>query len=171
MRTRLIRLLKNSIHGFCNVACPCLIGNTGRVFRGATLSLLAAGFASIISMPAVMAADPAPPPPAAESVAILKQALAGIEGKEVLMATVTYPPGGATPAHRHDANTFVYVLEGSVVMQVAGGKPVTLTAGQTFYESPTDIHAVSRNASSTEPAKILAVLVKDVGKPATVPVK
>lgn len=133
-------------------------------------SLLAAVFASIVSMPAAKAADPAPQA-AAETIPVLKQALAGIEGKEVLMAVVTYPPGVGSAAHRHDANTFVYVLEGAVVMQVAGSEPVTLTAGQTFYESPTDIHAVSRNASSTQPAKILAVLVKDVGKPATVPVK
>jgi quercetin dioxygenase-like cupin family protein len=115
------------------------------------------------------AADPASPTqPAAP---LLKQALAGIPGKEVVMVTVTYAPGAGTPEHRHNANTFVYVLEGSVVMQVAGGKPVTLTAGQTFYESPTDIHSVSRNASATEPAKFLAILVKDIDKPATVPVK
>lgn len=112
------------------------------------------------------AADPAP-----VGALVLQQALAGIEGKEVQMVTVTYPPGTASAAHRHDANVFVYVLEGSVVMQVAGGKPMTLTAGQTFYESPTDIHSVSRNASDTQPAKILAVLVKDVGKPALVPVQ
>lgn len=112
------------------------------------------------------AAEPAP-----VVAPVLQHALAGIEGKEVQMVTVTYPPGTASAAHRHDANVFVYVLEGSVVMQVAGGKAMTLTAGQTFYESPTDIHSVSRNASDTQPAKILAVLVKDVGKPATVPVK
>ena len=78
-------------------------------------------------------------------------------------------PGVASAAHRHNANTFVYVLEGSVVMQVAGGPEVTLTAGQTFYESPSDIHTVSRNASDSKSAKILVLLVKDVGAPVTLP--
>jgi len=102
---------------------------------------------------------------------LLMQSLAGIEGKEVSMVTVTYPPGGASAAHRHNANVFVYVLEGSVVMQVAGAAPVTLSEGQTFYEAPTDVHSVSRNASDTKPAKILAILIKDKGAPATVPVQ
>lgn len=107
----------------------------------------------------------------AEAVAapLLSQQLAGIEGKEALMLTVAYPAGVASAAHRHNANTFVYVLEGSVVMQVKGGKEVTLTAGQTFYESPTDVHSVSRNASTTTPAKILVFMVKDKGAPPTVP--
>jgi quercetin dioxygenase-like cupin family protein len=96
------------------------------------------------------------------------QSLAGIEGKEVSMVTVTYPPGGASAPHRHNANVFVYVLEGSIVMQVAGSAPVTLSEGQTFYEAPTDVHSVSRNASDTKPAKILAILIKDKGAPATV---
>jgi quercetin dioxygenase-like cupin family protein len=102
---------------------------------------------------------------------LLTQPLAGIEGKEVSMVSVTYPPGGASAAHRHNADVFVYVLEGSVVMQVDGGEPVTLTAGQTFHESPADVHRVSKNASDTQPAKILAILVKDAGAPATVPVE
>ena len=135
--------------------------------RATVLTFITATAITLTSLPA-HAADPAPADPA---VPLLKQALAGIPGKEVLMVTVAYAPGAGTPPHRHDANTFVYVLEGSVVMQVAGGKPVTLTAGQTFYESPTDIHSVSRNASTTQPAKILAILVKDVDKPATLPVK
>lgn len=100
---------------------------------------------------------------------VLTKALAGIDGKEVSIAVVEYGPGVASSPHRHDANVFVYVLEGSVVMQVAGGEEVTLTAGQTFYESPDDIHTVSRNASDTEPAKILAFLVKNEGAPTTVP--
>jgi len=102
---------------------------------------------------------------------LLTQPLAGIEGKEVSMVSVTYPPGGASAAHRHNADVFVYVLEGSVVMQVDGAEPVTLAAGQTFHESPTDVHRVSRNASDTQPAKILAILVKNEGAPATVPVQ
>lgn len=121
---------------------------------------------------ATASANAADPKSSAETVTpVMQHALAGIEGKEVVMVTVTYPPGTASASHRHDANVFVYVLEGAVVMQVAGGEPVTLKAGQTFYESPNDVHAVSKNASDTQPAKILAVLVKEVGKPATVAVK
>ena len=87
------------------------------------------------------------------------------------MITVVYPPGSSDPVHRHYAHAFVYVLEGSVVMQVKGGKEVTLTPGQTFYEGPDDIHVVGRNASKTKPAKFLVVLVKDKGSPILVPVK
>jgi quercetin dioxygenase-like cupin family protein len=99
------------------------------------------------------------------------QPLTGIPGKEGMMVTVEYAPGATSAAHRHNAYTFVYVLEGSVVMQVNGGKEVTLGPGQTFYESPEDVHTVSRNASRTKPAKFLVFFVKDQGAPTTVPVK
>ena len=102
---------------------------------------------------------------------LMTQELKDIPGKEVLMITVEYPPGGADPVHRHDAHGFIYVLEGSVVMQVKGGKPVTLTPGQTFYEGTDDIHIVGRNASDTKPAKFLVFLVKKKGAPVLVPVK
>jgi quercetin dioxygenase-like cupin family protein len=92
-------------------------------------------------------------------------------GKEGLMITVVYPPGASDPIHRHNAHAFVYVLEGTVVMQVKGGKEVTLTPGQTFYEGPNDIHVVGRNASTTKPAKFLVFLVKDKGAPVVMPVK
>jgi quercetin dioxygenase-like cupin family protein len=92
-------------------------------------------------------------------------------GKELLMITVEHAPGGSSPIHRHDAHAMVYVLEGSVVMQVKGGKQVTLTPGQTFYEGPDDIHILDRNASSTQPAKFLVFLIKDKGAPPLVPVK
>ena len=92
-------------------------------------------------------------------------------GKEALMITVEYPPGGADPVHRHNAHAFVYVLEGTVVMQLKGGKEVTLTPGQTFYEGPDDVHTVGRNASKTKPAKFVVVLVKDKGAPALVPIE
>jgi len=92
-------------------------------------------------------------------------------GKEMLMITVEHAPGGSSPIHRHNAHAMVYVLEGSVVMQVKGGKEVTLTPGQTFYEGPNDIHIVDRNASKTQPAKFLVFLIKDKGAPALVPVK
>ena len=92
-------------------------------------------------------------------------------GKELLMITVEHVPGGSSPIHRHNAHAMVYVLEGSVVMQVKGGKEVTLTPGQTFYEGPNDIHVVDRNASKTQPAKFVVFLIKDKGAPALVPVK
>jgi quercetin dioxygenase-like cupin family protein len=92
-------------------------------------------------------------------------------GKEMLMITVEHAPGGSSPIHRHNAHAMVYVLEGSVVMQVKGGKQVTLTPGQTFYEGPDDVHVVDRNASSTKPAKFLVFLIKDKGAPALVPVE
>ena len=90
-------------------------------------------------------------------------------GKEVLMITVDYPPGSVDPIHRHNAHAFIYVLEGSIVMQVKGGKEVTLTPGQTFYEGPTDIHTVGRNASSTKPAKFVVFFVKDKGAQVVLP--
>ena len=92
-------------------------------------------------------------------------------GREVLMITVVHAPGGSDPIHRHNAHAIVYVLEGSLVMQVKGGEQVTLTPGQTFYEGPDDVHVVDRNASSTQPAKFLVVLIKDKGAPALVPVE
>ena len=106
----------------------------------------------------------------AEVTPLMTKELADIPGKEALMITVVYPPGGADPVHRHNAHGFIYVLEGSVVMQLKGGKPVTLTAGQTFYEGPDDIHVVGRSASSTKPAKLLVLLVKNKGAPVLVPV-
>jgi quercetin dioxygenase-like cupin family protein len=97
--------------------------------------------------------------------------LTGLAGKEGTMFTVEYAPGGSTAKHRHNAHTFVYVLEGSIVMQVEGGKEVTLGPGQTFYESPTDIHTVSKNASNSQPAKFVVFMVKDKDAPIVVPVQ
>jgi len=102
---------------------------------------------------------------------LLTKDLAGLAGKEATMLTVEYPPGASSTKHRHNANTFVYVLEGSVVMQVEGGKETTLGPGQTFYESPDDVHVVSKNASNSQPAKFLVFFVKDKGAPASAPVK
>ncbi len=98
---------------------------------------------------------------------LLTKELAGNPGKEVLMSTVTYPPGGASPPHRHDAQVFVYVLEGELIMQVQGGPKVTLKPGETFYEGPSDVHSVSANASQTAPAKFLVLIIKDKGAPTT----
>jgi len=100
---------------------------------------------------------------------LLSKDLTDFPGKEGLMITVEYPPGGSDPVHRHNAHAFVYVLEGSIVMQVRGGKEVTLTPGQTFYEAPSDVHVVGRNASQTKPAKFVVFLVKDKGAPVLVP--
>jgi len=102
---------------------------------------------------------------------LMSKDLKDFPGKEGLMITVEHAPGGSSPIHRHNAHAMVYVLEGSVVMQLKGGKQVTLTPGQTFYEGPDDIHVVDRNASSTQPAKFLVFLIKDKGAPALVPVK
>ncbi|HET6676025.1 MAG TPA: cupin domain-containing protein [Nitrospiraceae bacterium] len=108
---------------------------------------------------------------AADVTPLMSKDLPEMPGREVLMITVEKAPGGADPIHRHNAHGFIYVLEGSIVMQVEGGKEVTLTPGQTFYEGPNDVHAVGRNASSTKPVKFLVFLVKDKGAPVLVPVK
>ncbi len=108
---------------------------------------------------------------AQESVAtgLFQTDLPDIAGREAVVLEVVYPPGVASSSHRHNAHTFVYVLEGTVVMAVAGSEPQTLVAGQTFYESPDDIHTVSRNASDTEPAKILVFFIKMKDAPASEP--
>ena len=102
---------------------------------------------------------------------LISKDLVDIPGKEGLMITVQHPPGASDPVHRHNAHGFIYVLEGSIVMQVKGGKEVTLTPGRTFYEGPNDIHVVGRNASKTQPAKFVVFLVKDKGAPVLIPVK
>jgi quercetin dioxygenase-like cupin family protein len=109
-------------------------------------------------------------PKEAKVTQLFSKELTGFPGKEGLMITVEYPPGASDPIHRHNAHAFVYVLEGSIVMQVRGGKEVTLTPGQTFYEGPDDVHVIGRNASQTKPAKFLVFLVKDKGAPVLVPV-
>jgi quercetin dioxygenase-like cupin family protein len=100
---------------------------------------------------------------------VMTQKLPEYPGKEALVLNVEYPPGAADPVHRHDAHAFVYVLEGSIVMGVAGGKPITLTPGQTFHEGPNDLHTIGRNASNDKPAKFLVLLLKDIDKPALIP--
>jgi quercetin dioxygenase-like cupin family protein len=102
---------------------------------------------------------------------LMSKDLQDCPGKESVMLTVEYPPGSSDPIHRHNAHAFVYVLEGSIVMQVRGGKEVTLTPGQTFYEGPDDVHVVGRNASQTKPAKFVVFFVKNKGAPILVPAK
>ena len=111
-------------------------------------------------------------PSIAENVTpLLAKDLIGLAGKQGMMLTVEYEPGASSTKHRHDAHVFVYVLEGSVIMQVEGGKAVTLGPGETFYESPKDVHSVSKNASATKPAKFLVFIVKDKDKPPVLPAK
>src|SRR6476661_8576183 len=105
----------------------------------------------------------------AKVTSLMSKDLKDFPGKEGLTITVEHAPGGSSAVHRHNAHAFVYVLEGSVVMQLKGGKEVTLTQGQTFYEGPDDVHVVDRNASGTRPAKFLVLLIKDKGAPALVP--
>jgi quercetin dioxygenase-like cupin family protein len=108
-------------------------------------------------------------PKEAKVTQLLSKDLTDFPGKEGLMITVEYPPGSSDPVHLHNAHGFIYVLEGSIVMQVRGGKEVTLTPGQTFYEGPADVHVVGRNASQIEPAKFVVFFVKDKGAPILVP--
>ena len=108
-------------------------------------------------------------PPHASVTPLTSKDLPDFPGKEVLMITVEYPPGSSDPIHRHNAHAFVYVLEGSIIMQVKGGKEVTLTPGQTFYEGPDDVHVVGRNASKTKSAKFVVFFIKDKGAPVLVP--
>jgi quercetin dioxygenase-like cupin family protein len=121
------------------------------------------------AQPALQAAAPAAPE--ARVTPLLSKDLKDFPGKEGVMITVEYPPGSVDPAHRHHAHAFLYVLEGSIVMQVKGGKEMTLKAGDTFYEGPDDVHTVGRNASKTEPAKFVVFFLKNKGAPILVPEK
>jgi quercetin dioxygenase-like cupin family protein len=127
------------------------------MFRQGIVFLLAAGVA-------------APSLAQTSTVNALFQADVGdVSNQEIVVLEVSYPPGVKSASHRHNAHTVVYVLEGTVIMQVAGGERKTLTAGQVFYESPNDIHSVSMNASDTEPARILVYFLKVEGAPITEP--
>lgn len=121
------------------------------------LCLLAAAVASPASLQAASVNE------------LLQTDVADLDNQEIVVLEVTYPPGASSAAHRHNAHTIVYVLEGTVVMQVAGGEKQTLTAGQVFHENPDDVHSVSMNASDSEPAKILVFFLKEKGAPITVP--
>lgn len=123
----------------------------------------------LLAMTGAAGAQQTAPPARLKS--LMTKALAEHPGKEAVLLSVEYPPGGEDPVHRHDAHGFVYVLEGSIVMGVRGGRPVTLTPGQTFYEGPDDIHTVGRNASLTEPARFLVFLLKDADAPILTPVR
>jgi len=126
---------------------------------------------SIAIAACALAAQIAPVTPPPDVREIMSKPLTDIPGKEGLMLMVTYPPGGADEIHRHNAHAFLYVLEGSIVMQLRGAEPVTVKAGETFYEGPNDVHIVGRSASKTKPAKFVVFLVKNQGVPALVPAK
>jgi len=130
------------------------------------LRVLGTALVLVLSAQLTQAADAAPQPVVTP---VMLKDLADVPGKEMLMITVDYPPGAVESIHRHDAHALVYVLEGTIVMQVRGGKEVTLTPGQTFYEGPNDVHTVGRNASTTKPAKFVVVLLKKKGVDAVLP--
>ncbi|EON18289.1 hypothetical protein C265_19209 [Cupriavidus sp. GA3-3] len=127
--------------------------------------------AAALVLSCLTVARPAAAAPEASVTPLVKEALPEYPGKEAEMIIVEYPPGSADPVHRHDAHAFVYVLEGSIVMGLKGGKEVTLKAGDTFHEGPNDIHTVGRNASKTQPAKFVVFLLKKKGAPILTPVK
>ncbi|CAN7723196.1 Cupin domain protein [compost metagenome] len=127
--------------------------------------------AAALVLSCLTVAQPAAAAPEASVTPLAKEALPEYPGKEAEMIIVEYPPGSADPVHRHDAHAFVYVLEGSIVMGLKGGKEVTLKAGDTFHEGPNDIHTVGRNASKTQPAKFVVFLLKKKGAPILTPVK
>ena len=127
------------------------------------------GTALALAFGALPALAAEPPEPIVKP--LMTKELSDLPGRETLMLVVDYPPGCVEHVHRHDAHAFVYVLEGTIVMGVKGGKEVTLKPGQTFYEGPNDIHTVGRNASTTKPAKFVVVLVKKQGVDAVLPVQ
>jgi uncharacterized protein YbjT (DUF2867 family)/quercetin dioxygenase-like cupin family protein len=135
----------------------------GKVGKVVTLLLCGIVFAALSNVAATTE------PKEAKLTELMSKDLTDLPGKEGLMLVIEYPPGSSDPIHRHNAHGFIYVLEGSIVMQVRGGKEVTLTPGQTFYEGPEDVHVVGRNASQTKPAKFVVFFVKDKGAPVLVP--
>lgn len=128
-------------------------------------------FAATLMWSCLMVARPAMAAPEASVTPLLSEPLPEYPGKEVQMIVVDYPPGAADPVHRHDAHAFIYVLEGSIVMGVKGGKELTLKVGDTFHETPNDMHTVGRNASSTRPARFVVFLLKKKGAQILTPVK
>jgi uncharacterized protein YbjT (DUF2867 family)/quercetin dioxygenase-like cupin family protein len=141
----------------------------GKVTKVVTLLLCGIVFAALSKVTVTMAATMEPKE--AKLTQLMSKDLTDLPGKEGLMLLIEYPPGSSDPIHRHNAHGFIYVLEGSIVMQVRGGKEVTLTPGETFYEGPEDVHVVGRNASQTKPAKFVVFFVKDKGAPVLVPTK
>jgi len=145
----------------------------GAAFAGAIVALApltgCTGGVAAAARPGLVETAAAVAPGEAKVTPLFSKDLKEFPGKEGVMITVEYPPGCVDPVHRHNAHAFVFVLEGSIVMQVKGGKEVRLKPGDTFYEGPDDVHTVGRNASGTEPAKFVVFLVKSKGAPILVP--
>ena len=132
----------------------------------------AASLTAIMGVAALVPASSQQPAPATKVTTVMKQPLADLPGREVIVITLDIPPGAASPPHRHPGHhVFGYVLEGSYKIKLDQGQETVLTKGQTFYEAPGQLHDVSANASQTEPAKVLAFMVAESGKPITVPEK
>ena len=141
--------------------------STGKLGRSAVVGLGLAALAGAFGMGIVAAQQQAP---ATRVTALMKQAIAEYPGHEVTMITLDIPPGGGSAPHRHPGHhTFGYVLEGTYKIKVDNSPEETLTKGQTFYEPPGALHAVSRNGSDTQPAKVLVLMLAESGKPTTVP--
>lgn len=140
-------------------------------FHFPTLGKLGAGAAAALLCASIAQAQ-VPPSAGTRVVAkeLMSRDLIGAPGKEVVVSTIEVPPGASSAPHRHDAQVFVYILQGKMIMQVKGGRQLVLGPGQMFYESPSDVHSVSANASKTEPAKFLALSIKDKDKPRSMPV-
>jgi len=136
-----------------------------------TVKILLASLLIAAATTAVAQQPPSSTSPHAIVKTLMTKPLAQHPGEELVMLSVEYPPGSVDPVHRHNANALVYVVEGSIVMGLRGSKPVTLGPGQTFYEGPDDVHEIGRNASTTQPAKFIVVLLKKIGAPVLVPVK
>ena len=141
--------------------------------RRSLMATAAACLALGHSSPKLRAASPVAPTRGADGTA--KRVFAhdlpnvAIEGWAVTAVEVSYPPGGMSAAHRHPGITIVYVLEGAIRSKVDDEPEQTYTAGQMFLETPNQLHAVSRNASDTQPAKLLAILLSEKGRPTTAP--
>jgi quercetin dioxygenase-like cupin family protein len=142
------------------------------MWKGLRMTIPKLALVLVCLMPVTLGPKGAPQeaPKEAKVMTLFSKDLPDVPGKEGLMLTVEYPPGASDPIHRHNADAFVYVLEGSIVMQVRGEREVTLTPGQTFYEGPSDVHVVGRNASQTKPAKFVVFSVKEKGAPVLIPV-
>jgi len=146
-----------------------LIRTKGAIMTNTLVALILLSLMTTGTAMAQQAKAPEAKAPQAKVTSLMSKDLPEAPGKEALMILVDYPPGASDPIHRHNAHALVYVLEGSIVMQVKGGKQVTLRPGQTFYEGPDDVHVVGRNASKTKPAKFVVVLIKEKGAPVFVP--
>ncbi|MEO7728520.1 MAG: cupin domain-containing protein [Burkholderiales bacterium] len=134
----------------------------------ATITAVATLF---LLLPALAAAQSSGAAPQSSRKILMVKDLPDFPGKEATVLIVEYPPGTSNPPHRHNGHVFLHVLEGQLNAQVKGGELTVLNPGSTYYESPTDIHIISRNPSSTVPAKAMIFLIHDQGAPLSTPVK